>query len=229
MRSSNVLNNGANTKLAPLISFDTIVDVDFGLINLIYTNYLDKSVFDVNFFLDNTKNIIAKLYLRKDINPLYTIAKNDIDKQRLDDYYNEFLFSKKSDIYDMSITTEILNMIQTFNKSQEIIPTILCYNEDQIRALEEEDDLINNQKVLLSSLTRKDKESFSQFFFKDISEVTPFLDLKFKKFYLSTYGPNFGEDDLRDPELVKQIIKNGNKISIFDMYKKDITERLERN
>ena len=229
MRSSNVLNNGANTKLAPLISFDTIVDVDFGLINLIYTNYLDKSVFDVNFFLDNTKNIIAKLYLRKDINPLYTIAKNYIDKQRLDDYYNEFLFSKKSDIYDMSITTEILNMIQTFNKSQEIIPTILCYNEDQIRALEEEDDLINNQKVLLSSLTRKDKESFSQFFFKDISEVTPFLDLKFKKFYLSTYGPNFGEDDLRDPELVKQIIKNGNKISIFDMYKKDITERLERN
>lgn len=229
MRSNNVLNNGANAKLAPLISFDTIVDTDFGLINLIYTNYLDKSVFDVNFFLDNTKNIIAKLYLRKDINPLYTIAKNDIDKQRLDDYYNEFLFSKKSDIYDMSITTEILNMIQTFNKSQEIIPTILCYNEDQIRALEEEDDLINNQKVLLSSLTRKDKESFSQFFFKDISEVTPFLDLKFKTFYLSTYGPNFGEDDLRDPELVKQIIMNRNKISIFDMYKKDITERLERN
>ena len=184
MKSNNMTNHGANNKiLAPLISFDTIVDIDFGLINLIYTNYLDESVFDINFFLDNTKNIIAKLYLRKEINPLYIIAKKDIERERLDNYYVEFMNEKITDIYNLSITTEVLNMIQTFNQSQEIVPTILCYNEEQLEALKDEDILADNQKVLLSSLTPKDKESFTQFFFKDINEITPFLDLKFKKIY----------------------------------------------
>lgn len=224
MNNQSIL-GGANIYLAPLISFDTIVDTDFGLINLIGKEYLDESVFNVDFFKKNVKQIIKEIYLREDKNPLYLIAKDGQNKELLDEYYAEFMSSKLIDVYNNSITTEILHLIASFNNSPNITtPDILCYNNEQIEILKNEPLLEKNNKILLSDL---EKDNYGQFFFKDIDDCELFKDLTFKSFYVSTYGPNLdkNEDDLRNQELVDTLIKNKNSISIFDIYKQNILGR----
>ena len=52
---------GAN-HLAPLISFDTIFDLDIGLIQLIYSEFLDPKIFHIDFFQRNLIDIIKDIY-----------------------------------------------------------------------------------------------------------------------------------------------------------------------
>ena len=225
MNSLNIM-NGTKNKLVPLISFYSIFDIDFGLINLICNEYLDKSVFNIDLIKSkDTKSIISLLYNRKDNNPLYCIANKDIDKNILDKYYEEFIDRKIQDIYNLSITTEVLNMIQKFNESQEITPIILCYSQEQIDVANEEPVLENNQKILFDNIRKKDLDTISQLYFKDINEAKPFDNLKYKTFYFSTYGSNFKDGDFRNFDLAEKILRNQNNISLFDIYKQELIEK----
>ena len=151
--------------MAPLISFDSIVDTDVGLVNLIRKEYLDTKVFNKDFFDMQFYEILKQLYHRKEKNLLYLFAIDTSNTELLDSYYNEFMERCMPQILEMSITTEILTLIDQFNSSQEIKSTILCYSEDQLRIIQEEPTLKKNRKVLLSDLTEKEKQSFSQYLF----------------------------------------------------------------
>lgn len=227
--SQEPLLSGVNLKLAPLISFYSIIDIDFGLINLIYDQYLDENIFEKDFFKKSTVEIIRTIYNRKEINPLYLISKENISRELLDQYYKEFLEYKMNDIFKYSISTEIINLIDTFNQSKDVIPTILCYDKDQIKLLEEEPKLKNNRKILLSSLNDKGKNNFVHFFFKDVDEVEPFRKLNNKNFYFSSSYMNLDEkNDLRNSKLIDEIIRRSNTISIFDMYKENVLGRKQK-
>lgn len=224
MIKSNIL-GGANSNLAPLISFNTIVDTDIGLIKLVCEDFFDPAVFDEDLFKDLSKyQLIHKVYYRDHTNPLTAIAKKDTPIQLLDEYYQEFKEKYMSEIYKRSITTEMLNSIYNFNISQDINSVILCYSQEQIDLLNEESELEENKKILFSDIITKDKFSFKQYFFKYIDEIYPFDNCEAKTIYLSTFRPNFNEtkEDLLDPKLVEKLIKNRNQISIFDLYRKDI-------
>jgi len=47
LKPGSVDTGGINT---PLVSFDCIIDTDFGLLSLIDKDYLDSSIFDIEFF-----------------------------------------------------------------------------------------------------------------------------------------------------------------------------------
>ena len=120
MNSNIDIINGAS-KMAPLISFYTIVDIDVGLIRLIKREYLNPSVFDVEFFRRPLISIIHDLYYRKMQNPIYLFAKDNIEKEKIDQYYSDFLNEKMDDILDLSVTTSMEDLIELFADSSEII------------------------------------------------------------------------------------------------------------
>ena len=221
-------NSGANNKLAPLISFDALVDTEIGLVRLIYDKYNERDLFDKDFFDQSLHKIVHDLYTREKPNPLTVFANKDhILYQYIDEYYKEFMETQIKDILKLSITTMVAPMIANFNTSQEINPVILCYSDDQLDILQNEDYLKNNKKVVLSSLTEKDKQKYNQFFVKRVEELEPFKDLTAKTFYISTFALNFSKENmsndtgdytLKQPDLIDHLIKNGNLISIFDMY-----------
>lgn len=218
---------GATAKLAPLISFYTIVDTDIGLMNLIHNEYLDKTVFDETFFDKDFYDKIYSLYRRKEKNPLLVFAKDKSNVELLDSYYKEFIETCESKILSYSITTEILSLIDTFNISQEIVPVILCYSEDQMKILEDEPKLSKNRKVLLSSLSESEKKAFTQYFFRDMEEIEPFKECIAKTFYISSRDINLNDEssDIKDDHIIEVLLKNRNNINIFDMYKKELIGR----
>ena len=223
------LTGGANSKLAPLISFDTIVDTDVGLINLIRYFYLDPTVFDENWFNRPMVKVIADLHYRSQENPLYLISNpNDTRLNKyeiLDEYYQEFISTKEVDILKHSVTSGVLNLIDQFNKSGEIKTTILCYTENQRDIIRSEPALAYNTTILFDEI--EDMNKYNQFFFKRIEEAEPFKDLKYKTIYFSDFKMNLNEsgEDLKEIDLIDQFALNHNAINIFNMYRKDILEK----
>ena len=220
--------SGVKVKMTPLISFHAIVDIDVGLINLIKQEYLDERIFNKDFFTQPIYAIIADLYYRKERNPLLVFAKNKKDTETLNGYYEEFLERCYPEIIDKSVSTELLPLIETFNQTQEIRASILYYRPEELEALEQIPELSSNPKILLKTMSMKEKnEKYGQFFLKTIEEADPFCSCKSKTFYFSASGINLTEtnDDIKDSDILGDIMKNHNAISIFDLYKKDIIKR----
>ena len=227
MNPSKLIMGGADNKMAPLISFHTIFDIDVGLVQLIFDEYLEPKVFNKDFFHRPLIDIIRDLYYRKDENILNLFANKDVDQEILDNYYQEFLNTCMDKILDKSITTEIINMISMFNNTSEINPTILYYNEKQKELLDDEPLLKKNRKVCLKELNSEQRKTFSQYYFKYIDELEPFTHCRAKTFYISNHSLNLNDDknDIKDSDLIIKIIKGRNQISIFNLYNEQIIQR----
>ena len=224
---------GAGSKSAPLISFNAIVDIDVGLINFVKRDYLSPSVFDVSKFNIDQNDIIREVYFRKELNPLTHFAKDKSNTQLLDDYYKEFIDTKMKDILDLSIATDVINMIDLFNVSNEINASILYYTEEQKEMLDNEDTFKDNEKVSISSLTSYDLKSiYTQYYFRSIEEAEYFSDCQYKTFYFSMCATNLNEenDDLKESDILLNIAKHRNQINIFDLYnRKNLLEERKKN
>ena len=112
---SQIIASRANGKMAPLISFNTIFDIDVGLIQLIYDEYLDPKVFNIDIFNKSLKDIIKLLYFRTEKNPLYLFANDNISKENLALITTIFWFTNatscSSDISSSTQTTQFLDLL----------------------------------------------------------------------------------------------------------------------
>lgn len=225
---TNITINGTE-KMVPLISFHSIVDIDVGLIRLIQNEYLNPSVFDISFFNRSLLEIIKDLYKRKEENPLYLFAKNRTE--RIDEYYSDFLKEEMNNILDLSVSTDMENLLHLFKDSSEIIPTILCYDKYQFDILEKTDSLKEYDKILISDLGEKEKYSYTQYYFNIIEEAELFLNAKNKTFYFSSCGRNLNEnnDDIKESDVIKTLVTNVNQINLFDLYRKDLLKKGNKN
>lgn len=211
-------NSGAVITMAPLISFHTLVDSDVGLIRLIQKEYLDPSVFDVSFFDRPLDDIVMDLYNRNTANPLCLFSKEN--REVLDDYHTQFFKNRGKAILELSIITNVMDMISYFNSSNEIKATILYYSDLQKDILDSIPELDNNDKVCIDPINVL---QYPQYFFKYIQEADFFAsDVTGKTFYISTFGPNLNEErnDIRDCETISKISENNNALSIFNLYSK---------
>lgn len=222
---------GADIKLAPLISFYSLFDLDSGLIKLINKEYLDKNVFDKTFFDKKFVDILSDLYYRSFDNPLLLFAKDKSNINLLDNYYKEFLQKRIDTILDLSVTTEMMNVVKLFVESNEVQVTVLYYTEAQKDLLEAQPILKKVKLANINKLTRKEITSFNQFYFKEIDEARKFLSCKYKTFYFSTFGMNMNEngDDLKLSDIIGHLSKNNNVINLFNLYRTDIVKRKENN
>lgn len=210
--------------MTPLFSFHTIFDVDAGLAQLIYCEYLDPSIFNPLFFEKPFYEIISDLYYRKDPNPLTVFANDGIHKDILDEYYKQFKDECMDTILDNCVSTGILTMIQLFRESGEINPTILCYNELQQILVENEPILNDLPVILFPEITKKEKEKYTQYYFKYISELYPFTFLRGKNIYLSNCGLNTKDinDEIIPDKAVDTLAFARNDIGVINLYDAEI-------
>ena len=217
---------GIIQKSSPLISFGTIVDLDYSMLK--YCMIVAPNSPYIDFEILKTHNkywLIGETYRRKEENPLYLLLypemKNDPEVIKfLNELYELLLYSKTYDILKDGTTTEMLNVVNEFRKSGDIIPTILCYNETQERILKENTSTQNLKTILLDEAIQN-RNRYSQFYFEYLSEFEPFLGLTGKTYYVSSKGMNLNEnnDDLKSNDIVDQILKSKSVINIFDLYR----------
>lgn len=226
MNNKTSINNGGvmSDYMTPLISFNTIFDLDYGLIQLIKESYFDQSVFQKDYFIRSSRinDILVDLYCREAKNPLYIMAKEEIDKDLLDQYYGEFLLKEQEAIHSHCITTSVLWMVKSFNESQVIKPYILCFNDIDVKYVKDEPFLKKIPIIMKDELISK-IDLISSFYFKDVDEAETIQDkARSKNIYFASYGPNLSGNDLCNPDLINKLIKNNNQIGVFDYYDSNI-------
>ena len=96
-----------NFRQNALISINALIDIDIGLFTLIKEQYLDPSIFNVDYFKEsNILDYINTTYYRKVDNPLYLIS-NINDKNLLDELGYQKL--------DLNSKKRILNIISNYS------------------------------------------------------------------------------------------------------------------
>lgn len=210
----------------PLIPFNCIFDTDFGLLKLIYAEYLDPSVFNINWFKENSKicNMVLSLYTRKHINPLM-ICINDIDnKEELaNNIYTEFKNEKYNEIVYNSMPTEFLNLIKLYSLT-DIKPTILYSNSIELEYMDNFKELKDINKISFVDILNSGADIYEQFFFKYIyydiylRNLVDVFNFKVRTVYFANYSFNHNEELLIDSSYIDKILKNKNKILLIDLY-----------
>ena len=208
-------------KPTPAFSFHTIVDEDMSLILTVASNYYDRSVFDFSGdFYEEFPKLIHKVYYRTVENPLKLFAKEGADEKFLDECYIEFMKDKEDEILENGIVTEIPTLIRLFKDSSGISPSIFYYNEDQLEALQQIEELNDIDKVEYKKISN---DTNSQIFLRDHNECANFPNMKSKTFYFASTIVNLNAmEKMEEYEHLTKIANNGNRISLYDMYNTEV-------
>jgi hypothetical protein len=220
-----------NGVLVPLISFDCIIDTDFGLLNLIDREYLDKDVFSVDFFDTHHTNkaMVKALYERKDKNPLLLCMKNP-DINKANEMYKDFMKERYKDILDVSMATEVYNLISTLKTYGDIRVSVVCENEFEVRLLK---SLKNTSTVPIYKMENlPSPDMFQQFYFKYINGFYTQMLIKYlntKNIYFAAYDFNLNpEKDEEDEKLKNEYLLafqlTRNDLHSFDLYNRSKLE-----
>ena len=206
----------------PLFSFNTIYDLDIGLIRLVGEEYLDERLFDRAFFARPFMSIICDSYHRSQFNPLTMFAKTN-DIALLDEYYNQFMERRKADIIELCVKTEIENLINMFADTKEIYNTVYYHDDLELKELQANEALSKCKFIHIKDLSQPVLRRYTQYYVKDIRELTPIALVEGSKtYYISSFRPNFNQEtmELTMDENIESIIHKGvnHCISIFDMY-----------
>lgn len=234
----------------PLITFESLVDTDFGLLLYIDKCFLDPSVFDIEVF--NThhkiKQMIWCLMNREKWNPLYLFMRKDLKapEEIADELYNEFMningvhFRK---ILDLSMLTNLCDFLQmTEAGGRDITTTVVCRTEY-------EQDFVNkkisqsSKTILYDKITGKSDE-YQQFFFRHLEDpwlqsailnsdrkISDFTGIN-KTIYMADYKFNnvYDLDSMKEDSPLRELSSKPNQIKIYSPYDKVLyKEREETN
>ena len=213
-----------------LISFNCLIDTDFGLLVLIAQKFFDTSVFNEEFFRENDAVVDMKhaVYNRKDVNPLTLCLKNKADA---DDYYKQFFDRYYNEIVERSMVTDLAKNLNRFSSNAGASFTILCKNQEEI-------DLISRINLFkkCSCITINeiiDPDVYNQFFFKSyrdygVNELR--ASLMDKSIYIGMYDFNKIQNlDVESSKIQTELFILRNNISLIGLYSGEEINNAEQN
>ena len=202
----------------PLVSFNCLIDTDFGLLVLIAQKFFDTSVFSQEFFdkNSNVEDLKYTIYKRESKNPLSLCM---ISSRFSDDYYKQFFDEYYKDILNRSMITDLAKNLPSLATSGAMF-TILCARQEEIDLLDRLKYFDKFHRILLSDI--KDINEYNQFFVKSYNDygmnkiIYGCID---KQFYVPRY--KFNETESLDEEDSKMIILLDQlrcQVTKFDLY-----------
>lgn len=208
-----------------LIDFNTLVDTEIGLFELIRREYLDPDVFNVELLNSDIKKLLSLLITREEVNPLYLIANDNIDRKDLDDYYKEFIETKYIDILIYSVTTEMERLIALSKSEPSVHVTFLCNSKAEIDLLKFINGLKDIKYHAILSKDINDVSIYTSYYFKYITDDLSKYIFKFKNYYFSSYKLNFdNEMKFIKREYIDKINSMGGEIYMMDLYNRKFFE-----
>lgn len=199
--------------------------IKYALINLRNPQYFDlDKVTDMSYI-----QLVGEIYRRKYINPLYYLMKSENLKESMDEVYNELMEKEEYELLKLAPSTDILPLLDSFVKSGDIKPSILCYNDIEKQFLEENQNQFRGISIITLKEIMNSTNNFnvySQIYLRYWEKEIVYFKNKIirRTFYVSTSGFNLTENnnDLNNNDLILEVLKYNNKISLFDMYRLDI-------
>jgi len=202
--AENIIYSDANTigVNTPLFTFDSIYDTDFGLLNYIFREYFDTSIFSEEFFAthDTVDKMVKALANRDQENPLLLAMNDKTNYSLADELYEEFYRKKYKEILILSMPTGISDLIELLDSESGVnIGVLICRPEERffLKAINLSEKLhiidINNKEDLgLVGM-------YNQIYFKSCNDrfITniKLLDLIYEKnVYIPRYPFNLNEE-----------------------------------
>ena len=207
----------------PLIPFNCIYDTDFGLLALIYEEYLDPNIFDVEWFQKNhiIKDMVNSVYTRSTPNPLLLCLKEK-DPKFADQLYQQFMMQKYEDILAHSMITGMEELLLLLKSSGEATPTIVYRDKRELAVMEKNSLFSKIQKASVKEVF-KNMDIYQQFYFKSfqdvyLSELIVSSKLSSKTIYIVRYPFNLDKDNEIDNEIITILLMQKNDIYSIDIY-----------
>lgn len=207
----------------PLIPFNCIYDTDFGLLSLIYDEYLDPNVFDVEWFQKNhiIKDMVRSVYDRATPNPLLLCLKEK-DSNLANELYQQFMMEKYEEILYRSMVTGIADLIFLSKTAGEATPTIVYRDKRELDIINQDSNLSKITKVTVKEAIRN-MDMYQQFYFKSFQDVylSELIDsdkLNTKTIYIARYPFNLDEKNETDNTIITLLLMKKNNVFSIDIY-----------
>ena len=207
-----------------LISFNALYDIDIGLIEVVRERYSNKKVFNHKKLYQPNSILLVEMYNRKDKNPLYMFANEDISKEDLDIYYKQFLEQEYKDIYEKCIYTDLLNLINIIKSDKSIDVTLSYYEDKEKEYMENDNTLKTIPKINVKDIYKNDRNFKYDFvYLKSLDELIYYYMLESSLVYIARYGFNLNEDrsyfDINNPALkIFDALNRNNHLGVYEPY-----------
>lgn len=206
-----------------LIPFECIVDIDMGLIKLLKYDYRNLEYFFPGILDGPDECIEYGLLMRKHRNPLVVPTNmQKVDMETIDNWYMQFMEKEYEQIVNLSICTDVANMIKlsSYNKDKIIKSTILCNNNFERDTILKRS--IGQTRVIVANRQDFDITQYDAVYMKDVYDIQSFKGVFGKSIYIANYGFNLidnteTDDIILDFEPLMNYIDD-NELRIYSVY-----------
>lgn len=205
-----------------LVSFESIIDTDMGLMRLIKSDY--NSGFFYPTILENTEEFQhLVLNLRTHPNPLVTLMdiENDDDLETANDLLRQFKDEEYQKILDLSPTGTFNTILSANMYSKDLFKTtVICRTQAEADILSIKG--VNAEPLICNNLKEISTKNFQVIAVKDVSELDQFVNLERKAFYVPDYRFNVKRVKNFDSPLLPQHIledyADKNEFNVYSAY-----------
>lgn len=217
--------------MTPLIFFDCLFDIDFGLIATIVNTYLDPEVFDSEIRKKPVREIIKTLYNRTERNPLIPFMQS-AKISEADKYLDMLMTDEESytEVIQKSIHTGLYNLLESFAAEPDIKPTVVIPDGLSMEKWNKtwKNSVGKVSTIMIDELSDKTIEQYQQIYCKDPETILELMKrgiaIDNKTIYVAAYQFNLNSESLEISNPAMRIIADGNRIDIIDIYNRNLLE-----
>jgi hypothetical protein len=199
-----------------IAEFETLVDVDLGILRLIQIKYPNKKYMKDHVLKGDDYFLRCLLLERKNINPLSILFKDEY-QENIDSILDDIYKNEIEEVYKLSEPLSLFGLMQTYKKNEAIGTCVLCKNIQQEQYIKRVDDTLTIRKDGYN-VSLNNYDVFAIKTYKDILNYTK--PIKGKSIYLMNYKYNLEDKDgLTIPLLeISKHVTDVNNLYMIDPY-----------
>lgn len=210
----------ATTANSVLIPFNTIIDIDIGLLRVIKEEFNNDKYLYTSLLTADTNGLRQLLYEREEPNPLNFLLKDEWLSSS-DSLYSDFMDKSLDKIIKKSSPNAIKSLVDTFFISKLVDIDILCsnnYEKDHISKIYHKQNL---SIIVESDYSNIDISKYDTIFIKVYQDILKFTNLLGKNIYLLDYKFNINLDhnkNIRPRIDIESLICQANQTILISPY-----------
>lgn len=201
-----------------LVDFKMLINLDIGLFKLIKEKFSSSDCFD-SYIINNTniETMIYRLINEKYSNMIDLIKSDEYKDFSTENLYDTLIEKYYDEVYEKSITTDLLNLMNAYIMSNVVLVTILCKNK-------QEQQLINSVNSKFHTLIFEEDmniEDYDSIFLKEYKDIVKFKNVQCKNIFIANIQNNLDNKNMPILE-ISAVMGKSNNIYTVELYDKKL-------
>lgn len=199
-----------------LITFDSVVNTDFGIIKTLQKDY-NNPKFYIPDILNNEDDFIRYSTIMNHNNNIVSYYLNDENQDKADSIRNMLLDDQYEKVLENSEPTGVFTVANQFRNTGNgaIRVTILCKNELEQQYIK---SLDRDMSTLIEDITEVNTSLYDSFYMRDINNAIKLKNLKAKNLFVLVYRFNFEDEFKTLLRPITALVGDINEFYTIDVY-----------